>query len=132
MPQPIKVPRRDERLVICRLLVSMTKELHASVYGDDCNFGAHLEALFVGLAVLIGHGERKPMNATKVALYLGMPRPTVLRKLEEFIQLGIIVRRGNYYFISPTRMANDDHVFDALNRLLEKHVAGRPPKMDGQ
>ncbi|MCQ8223567.1 helix-turn-helix domain-containing protein [Burkholderia pseudomallei] len=52
--------------------------------------------LLVGVA--IGDLEARPMTAFKLAQYIGMPRPTVVRKLARMARAGLVVRdrRGRY------------------------------------
>ncbi|WP_130214492.1 helix-turn-helix domain-containing protein [Bradyrhizobium genosp. SA-3] len=79
-----------------------------SLFGDqtvrrDTGIGT---LLMVGAAVVVGHAEARPMNATKISLYVNLPRSTVQRKLDQLQQLGVIVRRGNAYCLSPSRAGN--------------------------
>ncbi|WP_167810498.1 helix-turn-helix domain-containing protein [Ralstonia pseudosolanacearum] len=52
--------------------------------------------LLVGVA--IGDAEGKPMTAYKLAQYIGMPRPTVIRRLARMARDGLVRRdgRGRY------------------------------------
>lgn len=49
-------------------------------------------------AVAIGELEAKPMTAFKLAQFIGMPRPTVIRRLARMTRSGLVVRdrRGRY------------------------------------
>jgi DNA-binding IclR family transcriptional regulator len=59
--------------------------------------------LLVSAAVLVGQVEGRPMNVSKLAHYVRLPRTTVLRKLELLIELGLVVRRGQNYCLSDER-----------------------------
>ncbi|RAQ10244.1 hypothetical protein DPR02_15560 [Burkholderia cepacia] len=52
--------------------------------------------LLVGVA--IGDLEAKPMTAYKLESYVGMPRPTVIRRLAKMARAGLVRRdgRGRY------------------------------------
>ncbi|WP_144061890.1 helix-turn-helix domain-containing protein [Ralstonia pseudosolanacearum] len=52
--------------------------------------------LLVG--VVIGDLEHRPMTAYKLAQYIGMPRPTVIRRLARMARDGLVRRdgRGRY------------------------------------
>lgn len=102
-----KLAHRKERLRVYRLTLELTKIMHYSIY-DGMNFGATVDGLFVGCCVGIGHAESRPMTATKIAHYLNMSRTTVLRKLDELIELGAIERIGHYYVVSERRMGRVD------------------------
>lgn len=114
-----KLSRSAERLRLAHMLVGMSKMVHASFFGSDGNFGADVDAIFIACAVQIGHSEKRPMSATKIAHYLGIPRTTVLRKLDTLIQLNIVERVRHVYFITAERMATDDHIIDGLNKIAK-------------
>ncbi|MGA4421490.1 helix-turn-helix domain-containing protein [Ralstonia nicotianae] len=59
--------------------------------------------LLVGVA--IGDAEGKPMTAYKLAQYIGMPRPTVIRRLARMARAGLVQRdgRGRYSLTTEGR-----------------------------
>ena len=70
-----------------------------------------IDALLVSGVVMIGHAEGKPKNASEIARIVAVPRPTVLRKLDDFQKKGIVERRGSKYFITnPTPPGGDDYI----------------------
>jgi hypothetical protein len=112
-----KLVMRRDRLRINRLMLDLARCFYDIGYGEN-NFGGIIDNMFVGACVAIGHAEGRPMNATKVAHYLDMPRTTVLRKLEELVELGLLERTGTYYYISEQRMnAGADRLLRA-NQLI--------------
>lgn len=56
----------------------------------DDRFGARADDVVLVCAIFVGQGEGKPMTATKLAEYAGMPRPTVVRKLRELECAGLV------------------------------------------
>jgi Crp-like helix-turn-helix domain len=66
----------------------------------------HHSLLLIGCAIMVGHAEGRPMNTTKIAHYIGLPRTTVIRKLNEFLRSGVIARYGNVYLLSEERAHN--------------------------
>jgi biotin operon repressor len=105
-----KLVARQDRLRIYRLSLDLTRSMHDSLFGGGDHFGSTVDAIFVACCVGIGHAESRPMGAQKIAHYLGMPRTTVMRKLENLIAIGAIERSGNNYYISESRMAILDHI----------------------
>lgn len=118
----IEIRERDERLRICRLMIAMAKMINADIFGPGSNFGAELDTIYIACAVLVGHAERRPMTANKIALFLGMPRTTVLRKLRRLLKLDIVVEKERKYFVSPQRLANDEQVVAKLSAAIAKAV----------
>lgn len=102
MPHRTKFARRDDRLAIAHMLVEVAKSYHSIIYPEG-NFAANIDGVFISACVFIGDAEHKPMSATKIAHYLGMPRTTVLRKLKDLEARDVIRRHGNVYLISPSR-----------------------------
>jgi len=81
--------------------------------------------LLIGSAIMDGHAEDKPMNATKIAQYIGLPRSTVIRKLNQFLEAGVIARHGNVYLLSIERAHNQTkYVTEAMRifRVAEKRL----------
>jgi hypothetical protein len=103
---PGRVPalaNKRERLAITRLYVELSHELRESVFrgkDGDADVGT---LLLVGCAVVVGHAEGRPMNASKIAGYVALPRTTVLRKLNRLMELEAVARRGRNYFVAPQR-----------------------------
>lgn len=96
---------RDERLLIARFVISLLQDLHTSLFPSRSgSVGRDVDAVLVACCVTIGHAENRPMNASKVAHVLGMPRMTAARRLGELTEAGAITRRGRDYFVSEERM----------------------------
>ncbi|MEQ6614191.1 MarR family transcriptional regulator [Pseudomonas aeruginosa] len=68
-------------------------------------FGAQADdlALFAGL--LIGQADGRPMNPSKLAQYVGIPRPSVIRKLADLERRGLVERTSGG-FIMTTALSN--------------------------
>lgn len=85
-------------------LFKFALEASQLMMGEDrksAGFAGGVLGMFVMSCVFVGHAEGKPMNATKIAHYLNAPRTTVLRKLKELLDAGVLVQRGTYYFLAP-------------------------------
>jgi DNA-binding IclR family transcriptional regulator len=60
------------------------------------------------------------MNASKLSLYLALPRTTVLRHLRELQRLGVIKNRNGWYELTEERAAaSSPHIPSAI-RVLSK------------
>jgi predicted transcriptional regulator len=51
------------------------------------------------MAVAIGDLESRPMSAAKIAEYIGIPRTSVLRRLQGLERAGMIARNGDATFV---------------------------------
>lgn len=59
--------------------------------------GRRLECMCLGMCVGIGDFEGKPFTAAKLAVYMDMPRATVIRRLAQLQKAGVVVRNGRHY-----------------------------------
>lgn len=95
--------------------------------------GDTIEQSLIVSAIIIGQADGRLMTASDIAHYLGMPRPTVVRKLKRVAAARQLrtVRDGNrvcYYLLD----ANDDRVLSALVPIMKsvKRLAAQLSKLD--
>jgi predicted transcriptional regulator len=85
-------------------------------------------------AVMIGHAEGRPMTCGKLSAYVGMPRATVFRRLQEMMSAGIIRhdarKRWTFLTTDPARRDLIDSVIVANAQHVRKAMAALS-KMDG-
>jgi DNA-binding IclR family transcriptional regulator len=86
----------------------------------QAQFGSRTDFLLIGAAVYLSTIEGRPLTASKLADYVGMPRASVIRKLRTLIRRGAIERNGKVYCTPTNRLAAlrlDDHA--ALVKLVQ-------------
>ncbi len=120
---PHDIAMRFERNRLSYLIIELMREIATSL--DVTELDAM--GVLVGCAVCIGHTEDRPMSATKISHFLGVPRTTVIRKLERLIRLDIISRRGHTFVIAPARRGRTD----VVTRLIRTTLKFAPSIMDG-
>lgn len=95
--------------------------------------GDTIEQSLIVSAIIIGQSDGKLMTASDIANYLGMPRPTVVRKLSRVAAARQLrtVRCGNRvcYYLAD---ANDDRVLSALVPIMRsvKRLATQLSRLD--
>jgi predicted transcriptional regulator len=122
VPVTYPIMHRLERLALAKAYVALTQVMVDSVFGKK---PIDHSLLLIGSAIMVGHAENRPMNATKIAHYVGLPRSTVIRKLNEFLIAGVIDRHGNVYLLSEERAQNQTkYVTEAMRifRAAEKSL----------
>src|ERR1700749_4249756 len=102
----IKVAR--QRLVLCRLMIDIMRNLHGAYAPASEPFGQRLETFFIGLCIALGQFEQKPFSVAKIAAYMRVPRTTVVRRLGRLQSWDLIQRQGHRYYMDQR----------ALNSLL--------------
>ncbi len=99
-----KIRAAPQRLVLCRLMIDVMRNLHGA-YAPACEpFGARLETFFIGLCVAVGDIEDKPFSVTKIAAYMRTPRTTVARRLNKPHDWGLVKRRGRVYHMQENML----------------------------
>ena len=110
-----------------RMLVDCVRVIYADAYSSK-HIGASLEEIFISFAVLIGTAEGRPMSATKVAGYLGMPRTNVLRGLAALKKKDIIYSIGYvYYKPRPARQTNHAVANEQTDQNYRSRLRGAHP-----
>jgi DNA-binding transcriptional ArsR family regulator len=102
------------------LWILLTRSLHqAAEPRDQENFGAHAGDLLIRSAVYLGTIEGRPMTAAKLATYVGIPRPTVVRHLRALERRGLVVRRAQIW-CTPERLIKQRCAqdFSAIMRMV--------------
>jgi predicted transcriptional regulator len=122
------IMHRLERLALATAYIALTRVMVDSVFGDK---PADHSLLLIGSAVMVGHAENRPMNATKIAQYVGLPRSTVIRKLNEFLRAGVIARHGHVYLLSEERARNQTkYVTEAMRIFRTAEKSLKAAKLD--
>lgn len=120
-------------VIIARFLLDMMRSAARVVL--SAHYGASLaDEVMLCAAVYIGHHEGRPMSAAKLADYIGMPRPTVIRKLADLELRGLVkpdaARRWHIATDSPDVAAKVASVIDVLLPLIHK-TATSLSRLDG-
>lgn len=107
-------------------------KLPAEAHLRTKHYSSRCDDVMLMCAILIGQVERKPMTAAKLADYAGMPRPTVVRKLRQFEQAGMVelldgMPVGAIEHMNPEGI---EETIQALARSI-KRAAAELSKMDG-
>jgi DNA-binding IclR family transcriptional regulator len=79
-------------------MIDIMRTVHGAYAPDTERFGARLETFFIGFCVAIGDMEDKPLSVAKITGYMGVPRTTVIRRLNQLQKWGLIDRRGRRYY----------------------------------
>jgi len=112
---PPRIEHARERILLCRLYLGLIRSL-IDDYG--AGFAAHQDSSSlrtIGIYVFFRTAMCSPVNATRIAQVLKMPRATVLRRLQDMIRHGYVERVGNAY-----RITDKVNIPDLKNRLQRR------------
>lgn len=97
---PPRIMLARERLLLCRLYVSLIRSLHDD-YGAE--FAANSDSCAlrtIGIYVFFRTLMCKPVHASTIAQTLRLPKVTVNRRLQEMMKHGYVERIGNAYRVT--------------------------------
>jgi hypothetical protein len=94
-----RIKAAQQRLLLCRLMFDIMRNLHGAYAPAGEPFGSRLETFFVGLCVALGQMDGKPFSVAKIAAYMRVPRATVTRRLGRLQSWGLIYKQGHHYYI---------------------------------
>ena len=80
-------------------MIDIMRTVHGAYAPNTERFGARLETFFIGLCVAMADIEGKPLSVAKITGYMGVPRTTVIRRLNQLQKWGLIDRRGRHYYM---------------------------------
>ncbi|WP_223855288.1 helix-turn-helix domain-containing protein [Ralstonia solanacearum] len=88
-------------------------------------FGARAADLLILIGVMIGEAEGRPLGAFKLAELVGVPRPTVIRRLARMARAGLVQRDGRGTTKGAGGLPRRDPSIDAPASLAWRVTAGR-------
>ncbi|WOH61950.1 helix-turn-helix domain-containing protein [Bradyrhizobium sp. BWC-3-1] len=100
--------------VVAKLLLDMSR-LIATAFLDSEYPASDADALLLCAAIYIGQCERRPMTAGKLAEFIGMPRPTVTRKLSNLEARGLVIANSRKQWCISTHNPKVTARIAALN-----------------
>jgi biotin operon repressor len=111
-----------QRAVLCRLMIDLMRGVHTAYAPANEPFGSRLETFFIGLCVALGHIDGKPFSVAKIAAYMGVPRSTVIRRLDRLQRWGLVYRQGRGYYIHDKALNSfiGTRSYRTTRRLLRK------------
>jgi hypothetical protein len=112
MPKPPEeIPHREARNRVAHLVVDLVRIAYDAIYPERRGaLAADFDIVLVACAIVIGHTEGRPMTASKIAHYLGMPRTTVLRRLDALVAADFAARAGKSYVLSARQQGSGTEV----------------------
>ena len=105
---------------LINLWITMTRYLHRASDARTEHFGSQTGDLLIRAAIYLGTIEGRPMKSAKLAAYVGIPRPTVVRRLRSLERRGLVELRDKKWR-TPLRLVDQRsrQDFNALVRLVQ-------------
>jgi predicted transcriptional regulator len=118
---PIKYPRSRERLIVAEAAIRIGRVFNSELFNG--NSATHEDATWYCERC---HLRGRPMTTRRIARYIGMPRTTVLRRLQVLLRLDYVRREGRAYCVSERYLrAPPKALNEAIKIILETAEALR-------
>jgi hypothetical protein len=117
--RPQDIPRRQERLVLADATQKFEHLLIKRIFATN-DIAAFAELAYIARVLWSATLRGEALTAQQIGLAIGMPRTTVLRKLQYLPNLGYVTQDGSAYVISDTALRSISPLLDrAINLILE-------------
>jgi hypothetical protein len=113
--RPEDIPRRQERLILADATQKFERLLITRVFGTH-DIASFAELAHIARALWSGTLRGQALTAQQIAYTIGMPRTTVLRKLQYMLKHSYVTQDGSAYFISDAALST---VTPTLDRAIE-------------
>ena len=101
-----RIKAARQRLVLCRLMIDLMRNLHGSYAPASEPFGNRLETFFIGLCVAVGQFDGRPFSAARIVANMRVPRTAVVRSPSRLEDWGLIYRQGHHFYCAKIRSVN--------------------------
>lgn len=84
---PHRIIEREVRQVIATTVLSLLRNANRAYFGDGVDLGRTVDLMLILAVVVSRQAEGRRTSANKLSQVLGMPRTTILRKLQRLQEL---------------------------------------------
>jgi DNA-binding GntR family transcriptional regulator len=115
--QPEDIPRKQERLILADATQKFERLLITRIFGTH-DIATFAELAYIARALWSGTLRGHALTAQQIAYTIGMPRTTVLRKLQYMVKHGYVREEGKGYVISDTALQTITPALDRAIKLI--------------
>ena len=115
--RPEDIPRRQERLILADATQKFERLLITRIFATH-DIAAFAELAHIARALWSGTLRGHALTAQQIAYTIGMPRTTVLRKLQYMLKRGYVAQQGSAYVISDTALQTTTPALDRAIKLI--------------
>jgi hypothetical protein len=114
---PPRIAMARERMVMCRLYLGLIRSMTDDYGLDFVGGGDSAIVRTIGIYLFLRTVTCTPARASAVAQALKLPRPVVLRRLQDMVKHGYVERVGNAYRV--TDKVNIPDLQEKLQRRID-------------
>jgi hypothetical protein len=114
---PTRIKMAKQRLIMAKMTLRILG-LGSEAHMKSNRFGTSAVDVLLLFAVEVGHIEGRPMTASKLSDYSGIPRSTVIRKLREMAEDGSVEIRSDGTAMCVAERMNRPEALAAFGRAM--------------
>jgi CRP-like cAMP-binding protein len=111
------IPRRQERLILADA-TQMFERLFITRIFNTNDIATFVEEAHIARALWSGTLRGQVLTAQQIARTIGLPRTTILRKLQSMLKHGYVSQHGSAYRISDAMLGTTTPALDQAIRLI--------------
>jgi hypothetical protein len=115
--RPEDIPRQKERLILADATQKFERLLITRIFATH-DIAAFAELAYIARALWSGTLRGQALTAQQIAHTIGMPRTTVLRKLQYMLKHGYVTQEGSAYLISDAALKTTTPALDSAIKLV--------------
>jgi len=115
--RPEDIPRRKERVVLADATQNFERLLIKRIFATN-DIAVFAEFAYIARVLWSATLRGEALTAQQIARTIGMPRTTVLRKLQYLSKLGYVTQDGSAYVISDLALGSVSPLLDRAIRLI--------------
>jgi hypothetical protein len=115
--RPEDIPRRKERVVLADATQKFERLLIKRIFATN-DIAVFAEFAYIARVLWSATLRGEALTAQQIARTIGMPRTTVLRKLQYLSKLGYVTQDGSAYVISDLALGSVSPLLDRAIRLI--------------
>lgn len=110
------VRKAAHQLALMKLTIELVHTASITYFGDD-NFSSNCGDVLLGMSVGVGQLQGKPLSVSKLSQVSGMPRVTVMRRLQDMESRGLVERDIKGFYRLPAANMNTPEVMRSVASL---------------
>jgi hypothetical protein len=111
------IPRRQERLLLADATQQFERLLIKRIF-DTPDIAVFAELAYIARVLWSATLRGQALTAQQIARTIGMPRTTVLRKLNYLVKVGYVTQHDSAYLISDTALRTTTPLLDRAIKLI--------------
>lgn len=114
----MEIKKARQWLAVARLLLTLGRKAPRAFLGEqEENFNT-IQDVVLAHATFLAQLEGRPLTAAKLSALLGIPRASVVRRMQALVDRGVVLRDSRGRFTLPAERMNSPETLANLQRAI--------------